>query len=72
MLLRSHLLPMQIKKVKVFSEDSAQDLEQAINDWLAANPNIELIQAVQSQSSGFPAGVTTITLSIIYSTTQPA
>jgi hypothetical protein len=63
---------MQIKKVKVFSEDSAQDLEQVINDWLAANPNIEVVEAMQSQSSGFPVGVTTLTLSIIYSTTQPS
>jgi hypothetical protein len=65
-------VPMQIKKVKVFSEDSAQDLEQVINDWLAANPNIEVVEVLQSQSSGFPVGVTTLTLSIVYSTTQPS
>jgi len=63
---------MQIKKVKVFSEDSAQDLEQIVNDWLAANPNIEVVEALQSQSRGFPVGVTTTTLSIIYSTTKPS
>jgi hypothetical protein len=63
---------MQIKKVKVFSEDSPQDLEQVINDWLATSPNIEVVEALQSQSSGFPVGVTTFTLSIIYSTTQPS
>jgi hypothetical protein len=63
---------MQIKKVKVFSEDSAQDLEQVVNEWLSANPNIEVVEALQSQSSGFPVGVTTLTLSIIYSTTQPS
>jgi hypothetical protein len=63
---------MQIKKVKVFSEDSASDLEQVVNEWFAQNPNVEIIEVLQSQSCNSPGGVTTITFSIAYFTTQAA
>jgi hypothetical protein len=61
---------MQIKKVKVFSEKSATDLEQAVNQWLAANPNVEVLEALQSESGDREEGKRVITFSIVYSTTQ--
>jgi hypothetical protein len=63
---------MQIKKVKVFVEQSADSLEQVVNEWLAANPNIEILEAQQSVSGKFQTAEWAITLSIIYSTTQAA
>ena len=39
-------------KIKFFECDKLQDLEPAVNKWLAENPGIEIALIAQSESGG--------------------
>jgi hypothetical protein len=51
--------------VRVFNDSSAEGLEQRVNEWLAINPDIELLQVSQSES-GKLSEDWAITLTILY------
>jgi hypothetical protein len=52
-------------KFKTFNANSATELEKNINEWLAANANIHIIHATQSEAGTFPNDWA-ITFSVIY------
>ena len=52
-------------KFKTFSATSVGDLENKVNDWLAANPGIRIVHATQSEAGTFPNDWA-ITFSIVY------
>ena len=37
-------------RLRIFNGSSAQDLEREVNDWLAINPDIEVLLITQSES----------------------
>ena len=39
-------------KIKLFECNRLEDLEPAVNKWLAENPRIEIAQIAQSESGG--------------------
>ena len=55
-------------RVKAFSHDTAEDLEHAIDAWLAEHPAITIVTAVQSMGRSFAGD--RIVLTLFY--TEPA
>ena len=59
---------MNPMRLKIFQGDSTQHVEQGINDWLAINPDIEVVLLTQSESGAFKDynWAVTITITILY------
>ena len=43
---------MQNHQIKAFSCRTVEDLEKQVNQWLTANPGVEIVQLSQSESGG--------------------
>jgi hypothetical protein len=43
---------MQNHQIKAFSCHTVEDLEKQVNQWLTANPGVEIVQLAQSESGG--------------------
>ncbi|HLW35709.1 MAG TPA: hypothetical protein VKS98_08625 [Chthoniobacterales bacterium] len=43
---------MQNHQIKAFSCHTIEDLEKQVNQWLTANPGVEIVQLTQSESGG--------------------
>ncbi len=60
---------MNPTRIRVFSGDSAQDLEQKVNEWMLINPDLQVSLITQSES-GKLGQDWAVTLTIIYRETQ--
>jgi hypothetical protein len=57
---------MQNHQIKAFSCHTIEDLEKQVNQWLTANPGVEIVQLTQSESGGGGGGEWFITVTILF------
>jgi len=57
---------MQNHQIKAFSCHTIEDLEKQVNQWLTANPGVEIVQLTQSESGGGGGMERFITISILF------
>ena len=52
--------------IKVFTAESGSSLENDVNEWLANNPSIEVVNMVQSESNSDKMERWIVTLTLLY------
>jgi len=57
---------MQNHQIKAFSCRTVEDLEKQVNQWLTANPGVEIVQLTQSESSGGGGMEWFITVTVLF------
>jgi len=57
---------MQNHQIKAFSCHTVEDLEKQVNQWLTANPGVEIVQLTQSESSGGGGMEWFITVTVLF------
>lgn len=55
-----------MEQVKVFSSWVFETVERKVNEWLKANPGIEITRVIQSQGGHSPQGGSELAMSIFY------
>jgi hypothetical protein len=56
---------MQNHQIRAFSCHTIKELEKQVNQWLTANPGVEIVQLTQSESGG-GGGEWFITVTILF------